>query len=124
MPKDSEKKRGRLRKQIMFRLMQKCGEDICYQCGEKIESIDTLSIEHKIPWLDSEDPAGLFFDLDNLAFSHMSCNFGAARKMKPQIHCPSDAAYSRGCRCQSCYDAHNEACRRRAKKRRDAGCLE
>ena len=69
----------RLRKHIMFKFVQMQGCDICFQCGEKIESVDHLSVEHKIPWLDSDDPVGLFFDLSNIAFSHLSCNVGAAR---------------------------------------------
>lgn len=92
---------NKLRKQIMFRMMQKCGEDICFQCGEKIESVDTLSVEHKIPWMNSNDPVGLFFDTDNIAFSHLSCNCRAYNK-DSAIPCPSRAAYRRGCRCKEC----------------------
>jgi len=43
-------------------------------------SRDTFSIEHKIPWLDSSDPVGLYFDLNNISFSHHSCNVRAARR--------------------------------------------
>jgi len=75
---------GRLRKQIMFQLVQQSGRDICFQCGEKIEHADNLSIEHKEPWLDSKDPISKFYDLENIAFSHTSCNYGAARK--PEVH--------------------------------------
>ena len=64
----------RLRKNIMFDLVKKCGLDICYQCGKKIENIDDLSIEHKTPWLHSDDPEGLFYDMNNIAFSHLKCN--------------------------------------------------
>jgi HNH endonuclease len=72
--------RNRLNKAIMFELMKRCKLDICYQCKKKINLVDDLSVEHKIPWLDSEDPVGLFFDLDNIAFSHTKCNYGAARR--------------------------------------------
>lgn len=68
-----------LRKMIMFKLIQECGLDNCHRCGEKIE-IENLSIEHIENWLHSESPKELFFDLDNIAFSHMSCNFAHARK--------------------------------------------
>ncbi len=67
---------ARLRKNILFSLLARYGENICYQCGEMITSVDQLSIEHKIPWLDN-DPK-LFWDLDNIAFSHLSCNVSAA----------------------------------------------
>ena len=72
---------NRLRKMILFRLLQDIRSDRCHRCGELIETVKELSIEHKIPWLDSEDPVGLYFDLDNIAFSHLSCNSGAARRV-------------------------------------------
>lgn len=71
----------RLRKKILFDLMVRCDLDTCFQCKEKIENMDEMSIEHKVPWLDSEDPTGLFYDLENIAFSHLSCNISAARKV-------------------------------------------
>ncbi len=70
---------GRLKKEIMFMLVKKAGLDNCYHCGEKIETKRELSIEHKIPWLHSDDPVGLYFDLDNIAFSHLSCNCSNSR---------------------------------------------
>ena len=71
---------GILKKSIMFSMMQLLELDMCFQCGMKIESVNDLSIEHKIPWLDSENPKELFFSLDNIAFSHLKCNVGAVRK--------------------------------------------
>lgn len=68
---------GRLRKMILFHLLKKLGDNVCFQCKGSIESIEDLSIEHKIPWLDSSDPPALFFDLENIAFSHLSCNVTA-----------------------------------------------
>lgn len=70
---------NRLRKQILFSLLIKLGDNICFQCGKLIESVDVLSIEHKKAWLD-KDPA-LFWDLDNIAFSHLFCNISAAQKI-------------------------------------------
>ena len=70
---------GRLRKDVMFHLLQKHGENVCYRCKEFIETVKELSIEHKRAWLDSEDPVGLFFDLENVAFSHLSCNISESR---------------------------------------------
>jgi len=57
---------GRLRKQVLFGLLQKLGENTCFQCGKSIDSGDDLSIEHKKPWLDSDDPQGNFFNLENI----------------------------------------------------------
>ena len=70
---------NRLRKLVMFRLIQKTGEDMCFRCGEQIEAVADLSLEHRMPWLDSTDPVGLFFDLENVTFSHISCNSGARK---------------------------------------------
>ena len=68
-----------LRKSIIFNFCKKLNLDICYQCNNKIENIEEFSIEHKIPYLHSSNPKELFFDLENIAFSHLKCNCGAAR---------------------------------------------
>lgn len=70
---------NRLRKGIMFSLIVRLGEDDCYRCGRLIESADDLSVEHKVPWeRDNGKAKELFFDLENIAFSHLKCNIGAA----------------------------------------------
>lgn len=111
----------RLRKQVMFRLIQKCGMDSCHQCGEKINSVEDLSVEHKIPWLNSNDPTGLFFDVNNIAFSHLSCNIASARNGKGKegkpISCPSVQAYWRGCRCDGCTQASRTYHKSRRKRK-------
>ena len=94
---------GRLRKEIMFMLLQEAGKDVCFQCGERIKCARDLSVEHKVPWLDSNDPIGLYFDMNNIAFSHLACNIGAARNgsVRTKEHGRA-AAYRRGCRCVLC----------------------
>ena len=63
---------NRLRKMVMFHLLQKHGENVCFKCSKIIESADELSIEHKQPWENiSVEP---FWSLDNIAFSHRRCN--------------------------------------------------
>lgn len=70
----------RLRMKILLSLLQECNKDICYQCGKKIKTVKTLSIEHKQPWLDHpENNNDLFWNLNNIAFSHRKCN-------KPHTH--------------------------------------
>lgn len=93
---------SRLKKKILFNLLVRLKENYCFQCSSEIESVDELSIEHKIPWLDNS--VDLFWDLDNIAFSHISCNSGAARNYnKGRSKHPSIKAYnSRGCRCDEC----------------------
>lgn len=98
---------NRLRKSIMWKYIQTMGHDICHQCGEKIESEDELSVEHKEPWLDSDNPVEKFFDLDNIAYSHISCNVGAARRNKAP--CGTITKYkNHGCRCSECRQAQTE----------------
>lgn len=48
--------------------------------SKKIETVKELSIEQKTPWLDSENPVSVFFDLNNIAFSHLKCNIADRRK--------------------------------------------
>lgn len=92
---------NKLKKEVLFSLLKKLGEDVCFQCNEKIENSDSLSIEHKIPYLDSDDPKKLFFDLDNISFSHLTCNVSARRTTTTLAH-PSINSYNRGCRCEEC----------------------
>ena len=62
----------RLRKIILFDAIYRLRENFCFQCGAEIETADDLSIEHKTPWENIN--ADLFWSLDNIAFSHRSCN--------------------------------------------------
>lgn len=98
---------GKLRKMVIFMLLKKLNANFCHQCGGEIETISQLSIEHKEPWLDSDDPFGKFFDLNNIAFSHLSCNCGAARQ-QPGNH-PSFHSYRKGCRCDGCKEENRKA---------------
>jgi hypothetical protein len=63
---------NRLRKMVLFRQLTKYGDNVCVRCGQKIENIEELSIEHIKPW--EGISAELFWDLDNVAFSHLRCN--------------------------------------------------
>lgn len=71
---------AQLKKLLMFKMMQELELDECHQCSERIELADQLSVEHKVPWLSASDPKATFFDLNNVAFSHLSCNSGAGSK--------------------------------------------
>ncbi len=74
---------GRLLKQLLLHLAKQLNLDSCFQCGKRIEVANQFSIEHKRPWLDVSPD--LFWDLDNVAFSHKSCNIAAARKNNPRL---------------------------------------
>lgn len=93
----------RLRKSVLFVLLQRAGMDYCHRCGNVIESVRDLSLEHIEPWLDSDNPSEMFFDLDNIAFSHLRCNCQAAKNpIKGDLKHPSISAYRKGCRCDEC----------------------
>lgn len=68
---------NRLIKDILFSQIEQ-SNTMCYRCGEPMTR-DTFSIEHKVAWLDTEDPIGMFFDLDNVSYSHLKCNRKAAK---------------------------------------------
>lgn len=107
-----------LRKSILFDVIKRHGENICFQCGEEIKSVGELSIEHKVPWLYSSNPKELFFSLDNIAFSHLSCNVKASRRKSSE--CGTRRKYEfYGCRCKECTDANAVAKKSWRKRRND-----
>lgn len=63
---------GKLRKLVLFRALKKHGENVCVKCLGMIDTPDDLTIEHIKPW--EGRSAELFWDLDNVAFSHARCN--------------------------------------------------
>lgn len=71
---------NQLRKSIMFDMAGKLGLLSCYRCQKPITCVGEFSIDHKEVWEGAENPAKNFFSLENIAFSHMSCNSLAARK--------------------------------------------
>jgi hypothetical protein len=72
--------KSKLNKLLMFELVKKCNMDTCFRCGEKIDNIEEFTIDHKESWLLSDDPAKLFYDIENIAFSHPQCNYEAGTK--------------------------------------------
>lgn len=100
---------AKLRKSILFDLIKRLQLDTCYRCKLRIDNIKDLSIEHKQSWQRSNDPKKAFYDLDNIAFSHLECNSAAAIRYVPsQAPCGTRSAYKRGCRCKECTDANRK----------------
>lgn len=62
----------RLRLMILFHVLERHDENVCYRCGGIIATYKELSIEHIEPW--EGRSAELFWDLENIAFSHRPCN--------------------------------------------------
>jgi hypothetical protein len=110
---------NRLKKMIMFSLLVETQRNICFQCGEQILSVEELSVEHKEPWMAAEDPRAAFFDLNNIAFSHLVCNIAAARRVTADHG--STTAYQNGCRCDECKQAHATSWQTYAQNRKERG---
>ena len=70
---------NRLVKLILFNLMKKTDQHWCFQCGAEIEGVHDMSVEHKEFWLYSENPIDMYFNMENIAFSHKVCNYKASR---------------------------------------------
>lgn len=63
----------KLRKSIIFDLAQQLHKNVCLECGQPIDDPDALAIKHVEDW---EESPSRFFELTNVAFSHISCGAG------------------------------------------------
>lgn len=72
--------KARLDRDIIFSFISKLNIK-CFRCNGDLDR-ETFSVDHKNPWLIADDPLISFFDLENVAFSHSSCNTKAGRKPK------------------------------------------
>ena len=100
---------GRLVKDLLWSFIVSTENNKCFHCGKPMTR-ENFSIEHKIPWLDSEDPVSLFFDIENISYSHHSCNVKAARKPREKntTRHGTSSMYKSGCRCDSCVKHHKD----------------
>lgn len=89
---------NRLKKSIMHSLLKRLSLNFCYRCAAEILTPEELSIDHKIDWLDSKNPTELFYNIDNIAFSHHSCNCAAAKKTNQKCTIRSSASKLKGVR--------------------------
>lgn len=96
----------KLVKDLLFYFIQQ-NNIKCHQCGNEMTRED-FSIEHIIPWLDSEDPVGLYFNIDNIGFSHLKCNIGAARRVSGLQEHGISGYKKHGCRCEICKEANRQ----------------
>src|SRR5688500_10956784 len=89
----------RLRKMILLDLLRRYGENVCFKCSKLIETADELSIEHKLPW--EGISVELFWDMENIAFSHLRCNKNHRRKggrADMRKEGPEGTAWCRNCK--------------------------
>jgi hypothetical protein len=91
---------NKLRKAIVFSLVQETRKDTCYKCGEKIQTVDDFSIEHKLPW-EGRD-SSLFWDLTNITFSHLACNRPHVRNANYPLSRKCSENFLWCWQCQSC----------------------
>lgn len=68
----------RLRKQVLFRLVKETCGIKCYRCSKDM-SEDDFTLDHKVAWRNSPKAEALFWDSDNVAWSHSVCNTQASR---------------------------------------------
>ena len=98
----------RLRKLVLYALLVRHGENICYRCNQSIETVDELSMDHKEPWFLVSN--ALFWDVENIAFAHLSCNAKAGRRRTPE-HGHRSTYSKHSCRCESCTEAYRQSWR-------------
>jgi len=79
---------ARLTKDLLFKFVVEAGHK-CHRCGGELTR-ETFSMDHKKDWLHSDDPVGLYFDLENIAFSHFVCNTEASTRKKRVYTTPEE----------------------------------
>jgi hypothetical protein len=81
---------NRLRSDLLFSFVKLAGHK-CHRCGGELTR-ESFSVEHIKPWLGADDAVELFFDIENIAFSHQSCNYSAGGKGRSTQFTPEDRA--------------------------------
>ncbi len=91
--------KSKLVRLLLFSFAEELGRNTCYRCKQTIETSEDFTIDHKEPWLHND--LDLFWDLENIAFSHHGCNSSAARR-PTKITRPNGTSWCS--RCQSLLD--------------------
>ena len=63
---------ARLLRDLLFKFATGAGH-VCFRCQKPLTR-DTFSIDHKESWISAANPVEAFFNLDEIAFSHVACN--------------------------------------------------
>jgi hypothetical protein len=92
-----------LRRNIIYHLLE---TPVCYRCKEIIERPEDFSIDHIEPWEGRENGKELYWDLENIAFSHKWCNRPHLAVLEPKPLNHGWYGYNKkGCRCDVCKEA-------------------
>jgi hypothetical protein len=78
--KDKHQAIGVANRFTLFKLIKLIGKDTCYRCQETFNDYSEYTIDHIVPWVNEPNAKELFFDVDNIAFSHSTCNKAVARQ--------------------------------------------
>lgn len=97
---------SRLVKDLLYKYITLHGE-VCDICNKPMTRKD-FSIQHRKPWRHSENAAEMYFDLDNIAFAHLSCNSSIKRDPRKPSACGTISKYTKGCRCPQCKEARRK----------------
>lgn len=107
---------NKLRKKLLFHLAGKANMLQCYRCAEQIETVAGFSVEHTKSWQYSANPVETFYDVEEIAFSHLICNVSASKDSsysQKQITCSKGHVYSTVHkngklvnRCKECHAQH------------------
>lgn len=84
-----------LLKKIVWDFIVKCDLNKCFRCGLPM-SFEDYSLEHKVAWYNSEISKDLYFDLDNISYSHAKCNreHGTKERKTLRTHCKNGHEYT------------------------------
>jgi 5-methylcytosine-specific restriction endonuclease McrA len=82
---------NRLRKRFLFMFVRMLGRDTCFRCRQPILTVLELSLDHIRDWLYVD--RALFWDQNNIAFSHRDCNSRYSRpEQRAKVIALSNAA--------------------------------
>ncbi len=68
----------RLRKKVMFSLVEASYGTKCFRCGQGLTA-DDFTLDHRTAWRNSSNASDKFWDLGNIEWSHSVCNTQASR---------------------------------------------
>ncbi len=68
----------RLRKKVLFSLMEASYGTKCFRCRQEL-TVDDFTLDHRVAWRNSSEATDKFWDLGNIEWSHSVCNTQASR---------------------------------------------